>query len=489
MSGASSVTSQGDTGSSCTRFPTKYTFIHFDDSDGESPERSVVDPFAHPRGSLTLSPALPPSRRKKAASFPQEPPSGFTLGQGRRGRGGGYGGYGAGWDPDPRGLGVAPEEEADSDEMSEIALEAGPDMLDAILDDEEMPEPGTPRREGPSTTVLVPDTPERPPTDRPDYTPERLARLPRWSPEGDSLLTSSSASASEQVQLPFPEPLQLPPLEALPQMAPLEANSSSWSAWQNQSQPAPCAPVQPSQATYALSSGLRQPEVPRLPHHQPQRPMLPPPQLQQTEWMPLSTFGGGELGGYMFKFTLRKADNTVLGLEVEREKMDRALLVKCVNKGGAVESWNKQCSEGPGFWKAVMPGDRIVQANKALGCAAILEEFKFRQLLRLVIVREVPTGNEAGQWSDSPVGGLGYEASPVAMRLAGGSPFASYPAMAAPAGHGHAGGCGCNSVGYAAAFAAPGSSPQAAATGSKPQPKAINIGLQALLQGQMMGGF
>merc|ERR1712113_491383 len=108
--------------------------------------------------------------------------------------------------------------------------------------------------------------------------------------------------------------------------------------------------------------------------------------------VPFSRFGFAGTGtfGYVFRFTLRRADGVSLGLEVERDMNDRALLVRTVFQNGAVDAWNRQCVETRMGWKAVLPGDRIVQANKALGCEAILEEIKQRFLLHLVIARETP---------------------------------------------------------------------------------------------------
>jgi len=116
------------------------------------------------------------------------------------------------------------------------------------------------------------------------------------------------------------------------------------------------------------------------------------PQLQvqgllgsPVEHMPLSQFGLG--GGYYFKFTLRRADDVELGLQVARARGDRVLEVLSVLPGCAIEAWNKQC-EARAAWKAVFCGDQIVKVNNALGCTDMLEECRSKQLLEIVVVRE-----------------------------------------------------------------------------------------------------
>ena len=128
-------------------------------------------------------------------------------------------------------------------------------------------------------------------------------------------------------------------------------------------------------------------------------------QMGQHEWIPLSSFGGGQLEGLMFRFSLRRADNGKLGLEVERTMNDRALLVHGVLGGCVLEAWNKQCHDGEQHWKAVLPGDRIVQINNALGCADMLEEINQKQLLQLVVVREGSGGKQAQLGCRHPVDG------------------------------------------------------------------------------------
>lgn len=98
-----------------------------------------------------------------------------------------------------------------------------------------------------------------------------------------------------------------------------------------------------------------------------------------------------ELGGvasFVFSFTLRKADETDLGLNISFDDAKQVLRVEGVRVGGAVEAWNRQCAGGACPEKAVMPGDRIVGVNSLKGDAdKMLEECAQRQLLRLTVVR------------------------------------------------------------------------------------------------------
>jgi len=366
------------------RFPnkhkvkTKNTFIHID-TDDESPERPHVDPYAHPKGSLTLSPAMPPSRRRKEA------PSGFVLPPRTRPR----------CSRNLWSVSPAKSDDAMSDVTPEALARSAPEdeprMGQATPEPESEPGSGTPKR-GPARTqaipetperwrpheVMIPETPERAPTELPDYTPERIACLPRWTHDWRSAYTpsaSSMASAASLANAALTDAAFLP-------------------AWRTpQQSPGPLMQAQAATSLMTSSPTLPQQPLPR-------RAATLPPQSQQAEWTPLHGITGGGLAGFMFRFTLRRADGTVLGLQVEPGKNDRALLVVGVNKGGAVEAWNKQCEGGAGsWWKAVFPGDMIVQANKALGCAAILEEIKGNHLLQLVIVR---AGDPAScSWADA----------------------------------------------------------------------------------------
>lgn len=90
----------------------------------------------------------------------------------------------------------------------------------------------------------------------------------------------------------------------------------------------------------------------------------------------------------IFSFTLRKADETDLGLDVSHLENDKVLFVEGVRAEGAVDAWNRQCMGSAFPEKAVMPGDRIFSVNGVTyNPRKMLEECKDRQLLRLSIAR------------------------------------------------------------------------------------------------------
>mmetsp|Transcript_16398 Transcript_16398/g.42355 ORF Transcript_16398/g.42355 Transcript_16398/m.42355 type:complete len:402 (-) Transcript_16398:302-1507(-) len=89
----------------------------------------------------------------------------------------------------------------------------------------------------------------------------------------------------------------------------------------------------------------------------------------------------------VFSFTLRKADETDLGLNVSQHD-DKVLTVEGVRPDGAVDAWNRQCMGGAFAEKAVRPGDRIISVNSvSYNPEKMLEECKDKQLLRLTLVR------------------------------------------------------------------------------------------------------
>lgn len=88
---------------------------------------------------------------------------------------------------------------------------------------------------------------------------------------------------------------------------------------------------------------------------------------------------------HVFSFTLRKADNADLGLNVAHHENDKVLCIESINPGGSVEAWNRQCS---GREKAVHPGDKIISVNNVMyDPPKMLEECKNKQLLKLTIAR------------------------------------------------------------------------------------------------------
>jgi len=87
-----------------------------------------------------------------------------------------------------------------------------------------------------------------------------------------------------------------------------------------------------------------------------------------------------------FSFTIRKADNTDLGLDVSSGANQRGLLVEAILPGGAAEAWNKQQDPGRGS-RELCPGDTILQVNSAQGPEEMLMECRHKMLLKLTVQR------------------------------------------------------------------------------------------------------
>merc|ERR1712194_323021 len=87
-----------------------------------------------------------------------------------------------------------------------------------------------------------------------------------------------------------------------------------------------------------------------------------------------------------FVFTLLRADNVPLGLQVDGESGDRFLAVLQVQPGGAVEAWNRQCA---GEIREIRAGDRIVKINNADEADAMREQCKSKLLLKLSVERDI----------------------------------------------------------------------------------------------------
>lgn len=87
-----------------------------------------------------------------------------------------------------------------------------------------------------------------------------------------------------------------------------------------------------------------------------------------------------------FSFTIRKADNTDLGLDVSSSATQRGLLVEAILPGGAAEAWNRQQDPGKGS-RELCPGDTILQVNSAQGPEEMLLECRNKMLLKLTVQR------------------------------------------------------------------------------------------------------
>lgn len=107
-----------------------------------------------------------------------------------------------------------------------------------------------------------------------------------------------------------------------------------------------------------------------------------------------------ENGSSIFTFTLRRADDISLGLDVSHSDADNFLLVKSILANGAVQAWNRQCSGGPAAGKAVMAGDKIVRVNESADVGGMLNQCKEKQLLKITVVRGDPECEMSHEWVD-----------------------------------------------------------------------------------------
>jgi len=94
-----------------------------------------------------------------------------------------------------------------------------------------------------------------------------------------------------------------------------------------------------------------------------------------------------ETGGTIFGFTIRKADDCSLGLDVNHNDCGNYLEVTGVKSGGAMQAWNKLCVGGPAAGKALMPGDRVVKVNAATTAREMLQECTDKKLLAFTVQR------------------------------------------------------------------------------------------------------
>lgn len=166
-----------------------------------------------------------------------------------------------------------------------------------------------------------------------------------FSPVGGAGSVAADSYSAPLPEVPaFPFPAQSPASTA-PQLSLAEALG------------APAAPVQPPAGLGPMPLSLAS--------------SLPPSPLEAPQ---------------VFSFTLRKADETDLGLNVTQH--DQVLVVEGVRPDGAVDAWNRQCMGGAFSEKAVLRGDRIVSVNDvSYDPEKMLEECKEKQLLRLTLVR------------------------------------------------------------------------------------------------------
>jgi hypothetical protein len=196
----------------------------------------------------------------------------------------------------------------------------------------------------------------------------------------------AAASSCEGAFVPLPEVPAFPFPAQTPLQTPLQAQGALLKlaealGAQSPQQP----PTQPTPLSLASS-------IPSLPREEPQ---------------PLQ---------HIFSFTLRKADDTDLGLNVSTIPDEQVLLVESVRPEGAVDAWNRQCLGGAFPERAVCVGDKILSVNNvSYEPDKMLEECKDKFLLRLTICRgELPV--TAGGASMADAAAVPEATSPVRLR-------------------------------------------------------------------------
>lgn len=92
----------------------------------------------------------------------------------------------------------------------------------------------------------------------------------------------------------------------------------------------------------------------------------------------------GDVDAFVFKLTLRVADDMDLGLCFG--KKGEALRIDRV-ESGAAESWNRQCSTSGSPERVLIPGDLVVSVNDQSDPEIMLQECTTRKLLKLRVLR------------------------------------------------------------------------------------------------------
>lgn len=149
-------------------------------------------------------------------------------------------------------------------------------------------------------------------------------------------------------------------------------------------------PVESPAATIKLADALDA-EAPRTPLSLAQTlPSLksPAPSQPKSDGSPSSEASANDKSNFRFHFTLQKAEGESLGLDVSHNNNTKILQVENVLPGGAVDTWNQQCSSSGQPEHVVRKGDRIVSVNTVSGCGkSMLEECKNNQELSVTLVR------------------------------------------------------------------------------------------------------
>jgi len=102
-----------------------------------------------------------------------------------------------------------------------------------------------------------------------------------------------------------------------------------------------------------------------------------------------------EVDAFVFKLTLRVADDMDLGLCFT--KKGEVLRIDKV-KSGAAESWNRQCSTSGSPERVLSPGDLVISVNDHSDPEIMLQECESNKLLKLrVLRREVKDNKEVSK--------------------------------------------------------------------------------------------
>eukprot|EP00930_Biecheleria_cincta_P048227 TRINITY_DN3357_c0_g1_i2.p1 TRINITY_DN3357_c0_g1~~TRINITY_DN3357_c0_g1_i2.p1 ORF type:complete len:290 (-),score=53.90 TRINITY_DN3357_c0_g1_i2:63-932(-) len=104
-------------------------------------------------------------------------------------------------------------------------------------------------------------------------------------------------------------------------------------------------------------------------------PMLCAPGPCGNAWQPSS-----------FTFTLRRADNTPMGLSRVAERTDE-FVVEQVAPGSALDAWNRFQISGDPSDRSVRAGDRLLSVNDFTEPLAMMEECASKHLLKVCVLR------------------------------------------------------------------------------------------------------
>ena len=96
-----------------------------------------------------------------------------------------------------------------------------------------------------------------------------------------------------------------------------------------------------------------------------------------------------EDGGRTFAFTLRKANNVELGLDVSYVSGGKCLTVGGITSCGAIAAWNKQWVGVTAGSKAIKLGDDIVYVNGYTDAESMLNQCTEQSILKVKVRRAI----------------------------------------------------------------------------------------------------